>query len=948
MLRISTVHRLARLSSVSALLLCSVLTFAQAPAARIRGPIELNPSVPLEGSLNPHVRISDDLGPLAPDTPIRGITLVFKRSAAQEADLQQLLAQQTDPSSSLFHHWLTPADFAARFGIADADIVATKSWLQSHGFTIDDLPANRDRITFSGTAAQVKQAFGAELHRFRSSTGTEPELHFAPASELALPPALAPLTAAVLHLSDFRPKPNIRPHPNYTTVSTQQHFLVPKDIAVMYDLSPLLSNNYIGSGQSIAVVGQSFIHTGVNSAVWNFAANLTGSVGLTPVLVPNTGVEAIYQGDEGESDIDVEYSGGNAINSTIFFVHTGSSPTADVNDAIAYAITMDIAPIITISYSECEPLLTPADVQQYNALYEQAAAQGQSIVAASGDDGATACARYGSGSGLSTQQQQALAVGFPASSPYVTAVGGTQMAPGTFAAGASSYWAPPLTTTLDVTQSLLSYVPEVVWNEDSSARGLLASGGGVSSIFARPSWQNGVPGIPSGSFRLVPDIAMQASIASPGYLVCSEDSSLSGATSDCQDGLVNSNNTYALNGGTSFGAPILAGFLAILNQYEHTTGLGNINPVLYNLAAQPSSYASLFHDITSGTSACLSGDGNCAAPGQNNYTSTTGYDLATGLGSIDFGKLAAAWPSTPSNLTPTNVLFIPGSYAIPTGAADPITISVGSTYNPAGTTSPTGTVALYLDGQLVNPTLALTPSANSSSVASYTFLATSTTGTHIIAVRYPGDSAHLPSFGTFALPVGSLVASGSFLLSANNLTLSSNSSSSTALTITPSGGYNGALSWTVTLTGGTVATTYCYLAAAPTINGTTTGTLYFGVGSACNSLSSLHVVSPVQRSSITSPPASHAARLPAAAVLALLLFGLRPSRRKLLPLLSLLVLATIPFAISGCGSGGGSSGGGGGGSTGPQPQVYTVTLKATDSVNTAITASTSFTLTVNP
>ena len=207
--------------------------------------------------------------------------------------------------------------------------------------------------------------------------------------------------------------------------------------------------------------------------------------------------------------------------------------------------------------------------------------------------------------GLSTQQQQALAVGFPASSPYVTAVGGTQMAPGTFAAGASSYWAPPLTTTLDATQSLLSYVPEVVWNEDSSARGLLASGGGVSSIFARPSWQTGVPGIPSGSFRLVPDIAMQASIASPGYLVCSEDSSLSGATSDCQDGLVNSNNTYALNGGTSFGAPILAGFLAILNQYEHTTGLGNINPVLYNLAAQPSSYASVFHDITSGTSACL-------------------------------------------------------------------------------------------------------------------------------------------------------------------------------------------------------------------------------------------------------------------------------------------------------------------------------------------------------
>src|ERR1700742_4245247 len=142
MLCISTVLRLARLSSVSTLLLCSISTFAQAPAPRIRGPIETSPSIPLEGSLNPHVRISEDLGPLAPDTPIRGVTLVFKRTDAQEADLQQLLAQQPAPSSPLFHHWLTPADFAARFGIADSDIAATESWLRSHGFTIDDLSSS--------------------------------------------------------------------------------------------------------------------------------------------------------------------------------------------------------------------------------------------------------------------------------------------------------------------------------------------------------------------------------------------------------------------------------------------------------------------------------------------------------------------------------------------------------------------------------------------------------------------------------------------------------------------------------------------------------------------------------------------------------------------------------------------------------------------------------------
>src|SRR5579864_7037485 len=194
MLRLRTLPRLARLSSVSALILSSSLAFAQAPAPRIRRPIELTPSIPLEGSLNPHVRLSDDLGPLAPDTPIRGVTLVFKRSATQEADLQQLLAQQTNPSSPLYHHWLTPDDFAARFGVADADIAVTESWLRSHGFTIDDVARSHDRITFSGTAAEIQRAFAAELHHYRSGSDAEPDLHFAPASELSLPATLAPLT----------------------------------------------------------------------------------------------------------------------------------------------------------------------------------------------------------------------------------------------------------------------------------------------------------------------------------------------------------------------------------------------------------------------------------------------------------------------------------------------------------------------------------------------------------------------------------------------------------------------------------------------------------------------------------------------------------------------------------------------------------------------------------
>ena len=221
MLHIIRLHRLARLSSVSALLLSASSLSRRLPLHASAAPSSSTSSVPLEGSLNPHVRLSDDLGPLAPDTPIRGVTLVFKRSPAQEADLQQLLAQQTDPSSPLYHHWLTPEDFAARFGIADADIAATESWLQSLGFTIDNLSANRDRITFSGTAAQIQQAFGAELHRFRSGSGTEPELHFAPATELALPPPSLPSPPPSSTSPTSAPNPTSAPPPQLHHLSSQ-------------------------------------------------------------------------------------------------------------------------------------------------------------------------------------------------------------------------------------------------------------------------------------------------------------------------------------------------------------------------------------------------------------------------------------------------------------------------------------------------------------------------------------------------------------------------------------------------------------------------------------------------------------------------------------------------------------------------------------------------------
>ncbi len=944
-------HTLARLSALAALLSLSCISVAQRPAPRIRGPIEAAPSVALQGSLDPHLRAAVDLGPLAPDTSIPGVTLVFNRSAAQQADLDQLLAAQTDPASPLFHHWLTPGEFADRFDAARSDIAAAQTWLQSRGFSITAV--SRDRITFSGTAAQIQQAFGAELHRFRTPAGQNKlaELHFAPASELSLPPALAPVTAAVLHLSDFRPKSSARGvHPDYTTLGHQSHFLAPADVATMYDLAPLKQtlNNAPGWGQSIAVVGQSYVPTSNGSALYNFETILGGDLNIFPVLVPGSGTEAAYPGDEGEANIDLEYSSGIASAANVLFVFTGSSKNYNVFDALVFAITQNIAPIISVSYGACEALISPTELQQYNALFQQAAAQGQTIVSASGDNGATACAAYSSDKGVTVTQQQALAVSFPASSPYVTALGGTQMAPGTFTAGASNYWSSAATA--DTMQSLLSYVPEVAWNEDSASIGIAASGGGSSSIFPRPSWQAGVPGIPSGSFRVVPDIALQSSIMDPGYILCTDDQAFSGGAGDCIGGTVKtSSGQYIIAGGTSFAAPIFAGFIAVLNQYEHTMGLGSVNPTLYSLAAQPSVYASAFHDITSGTSACAAGDGNCGTPGQSAYAAGVGYDQATGLGTLDFNNLATAWPSTSSGaLTPTETFFSYSQLTALAGAPVPVQILVATGYLPGGPTLPTGTLAISLDGQIVNPSLALGSDSNHQGSVNYSFIAPSQAGSHVLIARYSGDATHLPSSAAYVVTVGNVLASGTISLSAQNLTVPNGGTGSTAIAITPAGGYSGELTWSLSATGGTVAQTICYLVQSASVNGPTTATVEIGAGTACSSPSGSMANSTVQRSSLQQPTQKPRKTPVAAAFVALLLFGLFPARRtrKLLRILSTVILATVALTLIGCGGGSGTAGGGGGGG-GTGPQVYNITMTAKDSVNSSITASTSFTLTVD-
>ncbi len=897
---------------------------------------------------------------------ISGITLVFKRSAEQENALQELLTAQQNPSSPLYHRWLTPDTFAARFGMADEDLATTETWLQSQGFHIDSTSRSRDRITFSGTAAEVQAAFGTELHNYQ----VDSEQHFAPAADLTLPTELASVTAAVLHLSNFRPKPNVklltRPQPDYTTLSTQTHYLGPQDIATMYDLIPLYQSGFTGSSQSVAIVGQSYVDTNFYSQVMLFRGNVSsGSTGnISLVLVPGSGVEAISQGDQGESEIDLEYSSGIATSANIFLVYVGANQNYDVFDALAFAIDQNIAPVVSISYGVCEALLSPTDLDQGNATFQQAAAQGQTLVAAAGDSGSTSCGPFTDG-GITLAQQQALAVSYPASSPYVTAVGGTQMAAGTFAPGSSQYWSSA--TGENLIGSLLSYVPEVVWNEDSPSFGIAAGGGGISTHFSRPTWQSNVPGIPSGAFRLLPDIALQSSVKAPGFLLCSSDPSLTdsnGQTASCSNGLGGSNTNFPTAGGTSFATPIFAGLIAILNQARQETGQGNINPTLYGLASNPASYASVFHDIVSGTNACVSGDATCAAPGESNYTATPGYDEATGLGSVDFGQLANALPpSATTKLMPTTISI--NSAGTDTPGDITVQIVVASTYSPVAAFLPTGGVSVSLDGAVVAPSLPFpsTNPSNFSSTVTYSFPQPAATGSHVMIVAYPGDATHSPSVATYSFLVGTVTATGSFTVAAGNLTVANGSTGTTQISAAPAGGYSGRVSWSLAATTTNGTAKVCYSIAPLTTSNLNAKdlqdifveTLAIGVGTACSSAppAARPSLRPLTlRAAAKQEPTSKAPRVAFYAGL-LLCSSLAGWRRKarLLILLPLALLMLASFGLAGCG---GSSNSGSGSTTPPTAtpppatiSTYTLTLTGTDSVNTSITASTTFTLTVN-
>lgn len=581
----------------------AAMASGQQTGNRIVGPIDELRLVTLKGNVHPRALREYDLGSVEANMRMDRMVLELMPYAPQQNELDALVEAQQDIGSPLFHAWITPNEFGARFGASLAEVAVVSAWLRERGFTVDEVAASNRLIVFSGTAGDVETAFHTEIHRYRVD-GVE---HIANSQDQQIPAALAGVVGGVVSLHDFRRRREIAARkemeaaPVYSSGNT--HYLFPADWATIYDLNPLYAVGMSGAGISIAVAGRSNINV---SDVAAFRAGAGLGVNNPTVIVPGTN-PGLVSGDQDESTLDVEWSGAIAPEASVKFVVEASTAATDgVDLAATYIVNHALAPVVSVSYGSCEQYMGTTELTFYHSLWEQAAAQGMSVFVASGDAGAAGCNTGPETTGEGT------AVNGLCSSPYSTCVGGTEFNEGTVP---GEYWG---TANSAGNGSALGYIPEEVWNESAAdgGSGLWSSGGGASTVYAAPAWQTGLSGTgtagEAGGMRTVPDVAVSAA-DHDGYAIYE-------------------NGVYWIIAGTSASSPSFAGLMALVVEKQGGTGLGSANAELYALA---NGARSPFHATPSG---------NNSVPGVTGFAANGGrYNLATGLGSVDGSVMADEW-----------------------------------------------------------------------------------------------------------------------------------------------------------------------------------------------------------------------------------------------------------------------------------------------------------------
>lgn len=516
-----------------------------------------------------------ELGRLDDNEIVRGQLLFRLRD---EQGLEALIARQHDPTSPDYHRWLTPAEFAERFAVSARDYDSAARWLAAQGLTVSRRWAGRHALEFTGSAANVERVFGVQMRAYLQAG----RRRYAARGASRVPLA----NVYGLRLDNLLlARPALRPEQILPATSVNGRVAIgPEDFYLAYNVSPLLKDGIDGTGQKIGIVARCDFEL---SDVARFRSTFGLPEGQITKIAAGGPIVNYGGVEETEVLLNAQLSGMVAPKAEVQVVVAEAG--GEIDQSLAYFVNnLPDTKVINISFGLCERELGQTFQSLFANLYKQGAAQGQSIFVAAGNGGANDC-RDGSG-----RQVNGLA-----SSPYVTAVGGTT-----------------LQLEYDSQGRPLRFLAEPAWT---------GSGGGLSVLYDRPAYQQGM--MLEGATRAIPDLALLADPGGPGYFIV-------------RRGIVNT------VGGTSAATPCWVGIFALANQLVEGRGFGLVNPRLYELGqAQQQGGSQAFRDITVGNNSVFGVVGFDARPG---------YDLCTGWGAANADVLVREFPSGEQS----NALFL--------------------------------------------------------------------------------------------------------------------------------------------------------------------------------------------------------------------------------------------------------------------------------------------------
>jgi hypothetical protein len=780
---------------------CQAQTYSGGQHTRslIAQPIDESKRISLAGNTPRASTRENDRGAAPDSLPMEHMQLLLERPPELEQELQKLIDELHRKGSPVYHHWLTAKQLGERFGVSPLDMDRVTDWLGAHGFRVDGVMTNGLVIEFSGTAGQVREAFHTQIHNLE----VKGKPHIANMSDPEIPAAMAGVVKGIHALHNFMPHSMRAAHPEFTlplSTGPPLYIVAPADLATIYNLNPAFSAGITGAGQTVAVIGDSGLR---NPGDWTTFRNNFGlstySSGSFNQVNPSGSLSCGNPGvnsNEFEAALDAEWASAAAPGAAIELASCQDTTTV-FGGLIAFENLINganLPSIASISFGQCEAANGAAANQTYVVTYQQAAAEGISVFVAAGDTGAAECDTGVAETGVSA----GFAVNGYASTPYNVAVGGTDFGDTAFGSQPSGYWG----TNNTVFGSALSYIPEIALNDTcagelfftlmgftqsygdtgfcNSTNGKnflsdnLSGGGGPSSVSLKPAWQS-VLGNPSDNVRDLPDVSLFAGdgIWNHSYVVCMSDITEAGSRCIVDDKYADVQNS--LGGGTSFSAPIMAGIQALVNQAEGERQ-GNPNPRYYQLAAMEygasgnatcnstlgggAGSSCVFYDVTQGdTTEPCTGSINCfgysmtgstitygalstsATSFQPAYGTTTGWDFATGLGSVNVYNLIQNWNAV---ITTTAVTVdinpsLPGQ-----------SVHFTATVTPAFGEGETGTVTWS-----ANTGCAASPISEGVAVCATSALPS---GTDTVTATYSGDSNFAACSGSVTEHAGALPA----------------------------------------------------------------------------------------------------------------------------------------------------------------------------------------------